>query len=67
MQARAVSRWLIGAFASLVTLQPAMLVAKYDFGIEMETWVVCLPVTLSWAALIVIQLVQWIKIIKHHR
>jgi len=67
MQAKAVGNWLFGAFAVLVTFQPAMLIAKYDFGVQMDTWIVCLPVTISWGALIVIQISQWFKICRHHR
>ena len=33
----------------------------------MDTWIVCLPVTISWGALIVIQISQWFKICRHHR
>lgn len=62
MQSKAVSKWLYVSLTILATLQPLCLVIHYDIDIKMPLWLLCLPLTIIWVALLISILVQWIQI-----
>ena len=61
-QARYFKNWVYSAFILMTVVQPVLLIIKFDFGKQLSLMIMMSPATLSWIALIVLQIASWCKI-----
>jgi hypothetical protein len=62
MQVRIFRNWNIFGFFMIFLAQPCFLVASYDFEKDLSLPVLLIPITATWAVLIIAQVYLWLKV-----